>query len=137
MPMGIRKVRDVTGVPIDDLRATDDPIAAVKGLYGFGRSYPNGKPTQKDYAPRRGPADRQPPQPGFDEYRATYRPARNSDVSPAPDESASQFVSDKVASHDDVPLSDWTRGGAIAAILTSIIPRLAVRSANSHERLVC
>jgi hypothetical protein len=111
MPMGIRRIRDTEGMPISDVKQSDDPIAAVKKLYQYGRAYPDGKPTQKDYAPRGGPADRPPPQPGWDEYRATYRPARNSNVSPAPDESECQFPSDKVASHDDVRLSDWVRGG--------------------------
>jgi hypothetical protein len=109
--MGIRRIKDTEGQPIEDLREGDDGIKAVDRLYRYGRTYPGGKPTQRDYAPRRGAADRQAPQPGFDEYRATYRPARNSDVSPAPDESANQFVASKVADHVDVPVTAWTRSG--------------------------
>jgi hypothetical protein len=109
--MGIRKLHDVSGAPIEDFREGDDGVRAVDKLYKYGRSYPGGKPTQKDYAPQRGAADRQPPQPGWDDYRATYRPARNSKVSPAPDESAPQFRDDKCAGYNDVKASAWTRGG--------------------------
>jgi hypothetical protein len=109
--MGIRRIRSESGQPIEDFKQGDDGVKAVDALYKFGRRFPDGKPTQKDYAPRRGAADRQPPQPGWDEYRATYHSARNSNVSPAPDESAVQFVSGKVADHVDVPVSDWTRSG--------------------------
>jgi hypothetical protein len=108
--MGIRRIRDTEGMPVEDFKQTDDAHRTVDALYKFGRRFPGGKPTQKDYSPRRGAADRQPPQPGWDEYRATYRPARNSDVV-APSEQAVQFASDKVADHVDVPVSDWTRGG--------------------------
>jgi hypothetical protein len=109
--MGIRKIKTDQGQPIEDFTQGGDGVKAVDALYKFGRRFPGGKPTQKDYAPRQGAADRQPPQPGWDEYRATYRPARNSNVSPAPDEQSPQFVSDKVADHNDVRGSDWTRSG--------------------------
>jgi hypothetical protein len=106
--MGIRRIKTEQGQPIDDLREGDDGVKAVDRLYRYGRAYPAGKPSQKDYlSPDR--SDSKPPQPGFDEYRATFRAARNSDVSPAPDESANQFVAGKVADHVDVG-KQWTRG---------------------------
>jgi hypothetical protein len=102
----IRHIKSDTGQPIEDFRQGDDVHKAVGDLYEYGRRYPHGRP--HDYrAPERTPAP-QALQPGFDEYRATFRQAKNSQVSPAPDESACQFPAEKVADHVDA--SGWVRG---------------------------
>ena len=90
---------------IEKVRPGDDPADAIRRLYSYGRHYPR-------YEPHDGPRERTPhpqyPQPGWDEYRATFRPARNSPVSPAPDEQACQFPTEKIADHVDT--SGWVRG---------------------------
>jgi hypothetical protein len=110
--MGIRKVRDVTGVPIEDFKQGDDGSKAVDALYKYGRSFPGGKPTQRDYATQaiRKP---QPKSPSWDSEYADYRaPSRVPPMqATAPDESQPQFQVDKTADHIDVPTSDWTRSG--------------------------
>jgi hypothetical protein len=114
--MGIRRVRDEQGQPISDVREGADGVK-VDQLYRYGRAHAGpgtrfGKPTQKDYAPREG-SHVKPPTPHADEYAASYSPARNSDVSPAPDEQANQFVAGKVADHVDS--SGWVRGMGAAS----------------------
>jgi hypothetical protein len=104
--MRIRRLRDEQGMPIGDLKPGDDVHKAVGDLYSYGRSYPY-KPPHDYRQPERTP-DRRPPQPQPDEYAATFRPARNSNVSPAPDESQCQFASEKVATHNDA--GGWVRG---------------------------
>ena len=88
------------------IKPGDNVYEAIDSLYRFGRSYPH-KPPHDYEPPERAPHPR-PPQPSPDEYRATFRPATNSEVSPAPDESQCQFVSEKVATHNDA--SGWVRG---------------------------
>jgi hypothetical protein len=90
---------------IERLAPGDDPTDAINRLYSEGCHHPHKAPHD---APRERTRSTEPPQPGWDEYAATYRPAQNSPVSPAPDESAPQFKDDKVAGHDDA--SGWVRG---------------------------
>lgn len=88
------------------LRPGDNVHKAIGDLYSYGRTYPHKPP--HDYEPPERTTRPGPPQPTSDEYRATYRQAKNSPVSPAPDESAPQFPSEKVADHNDA--SGWVRG---------------------------
>jgi hypothetical protein len=91
---------------VTELKEGDDVHKAVRDLYSYRRTYPHNPP--HDYRqPEREP-QHQAPQPGFDEYRATYRQAKNSPVTPAPDESQCQFPSEKIASHNDA--GGWVRG---------------------------
>jgi hypothetical protein len=110
MPMGIRRIRTEQGQPIDDLRPGDDGAKAVDALYRYGRNYPNGKPTQKDYAAQRLPRP-QPKSPSWDSEYADYRHPSNVPPMAAADESQPQFQVDKTADHVDVPTADWTRSG--------------------------
>ena len=82
-----------------------DVYEILKDAYTYGRV----GGSARDYTrPQQAPVSK-PPTPVFDEYRATYQEAKNSPVSPAPDESAVQFVSEKVADHNDTKES-WPRG---------------------------
>jgi hypothetical protein len=84
--MGIRKVRDVGGTPIEDYKQGDNPYRTVKKLYEYGRVYPDGRP--HDYkTPEKTPAS---------------KPI-------AKDESQPQFAEERTANHDDVR-EGWTRG---------------------------
>jgi hypothetical protein len=105
--MRIRRIRDEQGQPIETLVEGDDARKAVGSLYEYGRRYPHGRP--HDYAVPETTPTTKPPQPGFDEYRATFREAKNSAVSPAPSEQACQFPSEKVADHNDTREA-WVRG---------------------------
>jgi hypothetical protein len=88
------------------LHPGDDVHKAVGDLYSHKRIYPHGRP--HDYAaPERTPRH-QAPQPDWSSERATYAIGKNSQVSPAPDESAPQFADDKTADHNDA--SGWVRG---------------------------
>jgi hypothetical protein len=108
--MGIRKLRDVTGTPIEDFKPGDDVHRTVDALYKYGRRFPNGKPTQKDYSAT-GIPRLQPKSPSWDSERADYQHPSRVPPMAAPDESQPQFQVDKTADHVDVPVSDWTRGG--------------------------
>jgi hypothetical protein len=82
-----------------------DPTAAIEALYRTGRTYPYGKPHD---APRERTPEYKVPQPGWEGEPASYKPGRNSPVTPAPDQSAPQFSDDKVGDHVDA--SGWVRG---------------------------
>jgi hypothetical protein len=88
------------------LRQGDNVHRAVGDLYSYGRHYPH-KPPHDYEVPERTPRPGAP-QPGFDEYRATYRQAKNSPVTPAPDESQPQFACEKASDLNDA--SGWVRG---------------------------
>ena len=107
----IEKLKSTEGTPIEDVKAGDDPVKAIKRLYEFGRQYLHGKP--HDYEPRGKMPKFKAPQPGWDTERATYsEPTRSSPVTPAPDESGPQFQNDKVATHNDASGS-WVRGHSL------------------------
>jgi hypothetical protein len=116
--MGIRRIRPADDVPRKShppykmLKEGADGVRATRDIYNYlkVRVSPDGKaPRDLDYQSRKQVPQSQAPQPGFDEYRATYREARNSRVTPAPDEQSPQFPAEKVADHVDVGRV-WTRG---------------------------
>jgi hypothetical protein len=107
--MGIRRIRDSHGMPIEDLKPGDDVHRAIKSLYEYGRSYPHGG--NHDYPPAKAVPYPKQPRPARDDEPASYGVGRASPVSPAPDESGPQFRDEKVGDHNDVPVSDWTRSG--------------------------
>jgi hypothetical protein len=86
-----------------------DPYKVLKDGYGYGRAFPRGGPNPHDYTRPIETPKSPAPAPHRDEYAATYRPAQNSNVSPAPSEQANQFVSGKVADHNDTREA-WCRG---------------------------
>ena len=92
------------------IRHGDDVHQKVGDLYRVGRTYPGGKAPHDYESPER-TTKPGAPQPSWDEQYARYGAARVSKVSPAPDESACQFPSEKIGDHVDVPVSDWTRSG--------------------------
>ena len=96
---GPQQQHDITGADVYEI---------LKDGFEYGRALPYGRNAYDYNAPARAPTSR-PPTPGHGEYRATYQEAKNSPVSPAPDESAVQFVSEKVADHNDTKES-WPRG---------------------------
>jgi hypothetical protein len=104
--MGIRRIRTEQGMPIEDLKLKPgtDPTDAINQLYGYGRTYPHGKPHD---APRETTPKYKAPTPR-DDGSGSYGSRKVSPVSPAPDESQCQFRDDKVATHDDA--SGWVRG---------------------------
>lgn len=108
--MGIRRIKNEQGQPIEDLKPGADVHRAIGSLYEYGRSYPTGK-RPHDYPSAKGIPHPKPATPSRNDYAGGYHSVRNSPVSPAPDESANQFRDAKVASHNDVPVQDWTRSG--------------------------
>jgi hypothetical protein len=108
--MGIRGIKSETGMPIEDFKQGDNGAKAVDALYRYGRSFPNGKPTQRDYKTQAIPRQ-QPKAPSWESERADYQYPSRVPPMQAPDGSAAQFQVDKSADRVDVPLSDWTRGG--------------------------
>ena len=93
---GPQAQRDITGADVYEI---------LKDAYTYGRV----GGSARDYTrPQRAPVSK-PPQPGRDEYAGTFQGARNSHVSPAPDESAPQFPCEKVADHNDTREA-WLRG---------------------------
>jgi hypothetical protein len=84
--MGIRRIRNEEGGPIEDLKPDDNPYRAVRELYEFGRRYPDGRP--HDYK----------------------TPALTPKAEPiAKDQSQPQVREARTAGHDDVR-EGWTRG---------------------------
>lgn len=92
-----------------DVREGDDVYALLKGTYRVGRALPHG-PNPHDYTkPEQEPAPRQPAPLTHSDYAADYRPARDSKVSGARDESQPLFRDEQAAHLNDTP-RNWTRG---------------------------
>jgi hypothetical protein len=105
--MGIRRLRNEQGGPIETLKPGDDPTAAVNKLYSYGRTtYGQKHPdTPRETTPKykaQTPRDAGAP--------ASYGVGKNSPVSPAPDEQSPQFRDDKHGKAYDNDASGWVRG---------------------------
>jgi hypothetical protein len=108
LAMGIRRIKNEQGGPIDDLRPGDNVHRALRDLYEYGRQYPNSRP--HDYAgPEHAPPRRQPAPPSHEHHVADYRPVKSSPVSSPADQSQPQFAVEKSADLNDVGRV-WTRG---------------------------
>jgi hypothetical protein len=106
--MGIRKLPNAEGGPVDVVRPGDNVRKAIGDLYEYGRQYPNSRP--HDYAgPEHAPPRRQSAPPSHDDHVADYRPAKNSLVSTPADQSQPQFLDAKSGDLNDVGRT-WVRG---------------------------
>jgi hypothetical protein len=103
----VRRIRNTEGGAIETLRPGDNGPRAVDALYKFGRHFPGGKPSQKDYQSPERTSRPGPRQPTLNEHHASYAQVKNSNGR-APDESAPQFACEKTADHNDA--SGWVRG---------------------------
>jgi hypothetical protein len=52
--MGIRRIRNEQGQPIEDVKAGDDPVQAIKKLYEYGRKHPSPSGRPHDYPAAKG-----------------------------------------------------------------------------------
>jgi hypothetical protein len=84
--MGIRRIRDTEGMPIEDFKPGENVYRTVRELYEYGRKYPDGRP--HDWK----------------------TPAVTPKAAPiTKDESQPQVAEARVAGHDDTREA-WCRG---------------------------